>query len=415
MPSLIQRSRPESASARPSGRPASDVALPPYEPPTHPMNQGNREKLTRMAKTQSDVDRRKYEKHLAEAASNLRTSVGSINEMATARRQFLAEQLKKHDSQDGNDPNSTLQALQEYTAALDQEVGQLTDDSEEALRRILDCRAELEDTQKVLEAVVAEVAKQKPRPEPKPKKEKRESRRRTRNNDGDEDEDEDEAEDAEEEEMENAEPVPPLVGVADTLKATRKANVQEYKTLSAYERYATNNDYIVFKKHWHLGLHRDDGVPLPDATTWFDEDGRPVKTVGTNDNDDDDLVVEREIIDLKCPLSLQVYKEPFSNHKCKHTFEKSAITEFINNNRGLAKCPVCSQDLRLSDFYLDDVIMRKVKRAEQAAREDVAATSDAEEEDIDASIVMGRATNIKKEQSHPAAPRKRLTRNETSV
>jgi len=35
---------------------------------------------------------------------------------------------------------------------------------------------------------------------------------------------------------------------------------------------------------------------------------------------------------LKCPLTLQTFKEPYSNHVCKHTFEKSAILQFHREN-----------------------------------------------------------------------------------
>ena len=74
--------------------------------------------------------------------------------------------------------------------------------------------------------------------------------------------------------------------------------------------------------------------------------GRPTKGIAAAD-DDDDLVVEREIRDLKCPLSLRMMKDPYSNHKCQHTFEKSAIMDFLRTNGGVAKCPVCTEVRKL--------------------------------------------------------------------
>lgn len=56
------------------------------------------------------------------------------------------------------------------------------------------------------------------------------------------------------------------------------------------------------------------------------------------------------------------------------------------------------QELRIKDLYLDEVVLRKVKRAAEAARRGVDDTSDIEpEEDADASIIIGKSTNIKKE------------------
>jgi hypothetical protein len=54
-----------------------------------------------------------------------------------------------------------------------------------------------------------------------------------------------------------------------------------------------------------------------------------------------------------------------------------------------------TQDLRLTDLYLDEVILRKVRRVEEAARRGVDDTSDVEpEEDGDSSLVVGKSANI---------------------
>jgi E3 SUMO-protein ligase NSE2 len=54
--------------------------------------------------------------------------------------------------------------------------------------------------------------------------------------------------------------------------------------------------------------------------------------------------------------------------------------------------------LRVKDLYLDEVVLRKVKRAAEAARRGVDDTSDIEpEENDDSSMIVGKSTNIKKE------------------
>ncbi|KAK4654847.1 hypothetical protein QC762_406970 [Podospora pseudocomata] len=396
MPRLLQRSRPsEPAPATSVG--SDDVSLPEYEPPAFPMNDENKAKLERLVAAQrNDSDARQYEKHLNECSKNLIKAVGSINDLLFQRRRQLARHVEKRRSEGVDDKSEAERELEEYVAELEATISTLTDKSEQALRRVIDCRAEFEDTKTVLESVVVTVKAQQPRPEPKPKRERRQQRRPANDDDDDDDDDE---------EVEEAEDVPPVVGVIDALRTARKVKMIEYSRLSAYDKYAVHNDYIPFKRTWHDAMHPDNEIPLPDPSTWFDEDGNPVKNVA-DIQEDDDLVVEREIVDLKCPLSLQAFKTPFSNHKCKHTFEKDAIMSFIRSSGGKAQCPVpgCSKDLTITDLYPDEVMLRKMKRVAEASRRNADATSDVEEEeeddDPDASIVIGRTNNIKRERNN---------------
>ncbi|KAH6843082.1 zinc-finger of the MIZ type in Nse subunit-domain-containing protein [Chaetomium sp. MPI-CAGE-AT-0009] len=397
MPRLLQRTRrPDAASSGPQVPDDAPLELPPYEPPSYPMDEAIKRKLAALnGSRETDSARRQYEAHLAKSSTYLFESVGSINDILFARKRSLAHMIEKRRARGEEGTSDTQLSLEEYVAELDATITELTDSSEQALRWVIDCRAELEDHQAVLEQVMEGLNAQRPRPEPRPPKIKRRAA-------GSDDEDGGSAagdgEEQEEEEDEIvAEDVPPLVGARELLEAARKAKMDEYDALSPHQRYAVNNDYISFKKNWHDALHPEDQVPLPDPSTWFDEHGNPTKDAVADANEDDDLVVEREIIDLKCPLSLQIMKEPYSNQKCRHTFEKMAIMEFIQSNGGMAKCPVCSEDLRIKDLYLDEVVLRKVKRAAEAARRGADETSDIEPEEDDSSMIVGKSINIKKE------------------
>ncbi|KAL2256858.1 hypothetical protein VTK26DRAFT_1023 [Humicola hyalothermophila] len=402
MPRLLQRARrPDVApSRRTADEDAGPLQLPPYEPPTHPMDDRTKQKVAAMYNSR-DVDsaRRAYEKHLSKSSTYLFETVGSINDVLFARKRSLNRMVEKRRAQGIEEKPETEVSLEQYVAELEAVITELTDSSEEALRQVIDCRAELEDQAAVLEMVVQGLNAQQQRPDSQPR-ESRERRPKRRGVDSDDDEEIDGAsgDDTTEQPEVAVDAAPPILGVRDLLENARKAKMDEYTQLTAHQRYALNNDYISFKKNWHDALHPEDQIPLPDPSTWFDEHGRPTKGAPADANQDDDLVVEREIIDLKCPLSLQMMKEPFSNHQCKHTFEKTAIMEFIRSNRGVAKCPVCSKDLRIKDLYLDEVILRRIKRAEQAARRGDDDTSDIEpEEDVDTSVIIGRSISIKKE------------------
>jgi len=93
----------------------------------------------------------------------------------------------------------------------------------------------------------------------------------------------------------------------------------------------------------HDALHHGpDAPPVPHANTWFPEDnadrssGSRRRRHGDNTNDDDDdddeVIIARATTNLKCPITLQMFKEPYSNNVCKHTFEKSAILDYHREN-----------------------------------------------------------------------------------
>jgi len=332
-----RRPRPSGASTT-----TSAAVLPPYEPPAQPLGDVGKRSLSELA---SNRETRAYQQHLAESTTNLRNAVFAINEHLFNVRSELSHRQERSD---GNEKNTEIvRDLQQQVAKLEATVAELTNQSEGALREVIDSRAELEDEKDVFGSVIRLAAAQKPRVERrvKPKNERR-SRRRAGS--GDEDGTDgtgpEEAE-AEDEEMPDAPPEneEPLQGLPELMRAQREVAANKYAAMTVHQRYGLHNDYIAFKKMWHTAQHPEDEVPLADASTWFDAQGRPNWDSGVQADDDDELVVERVVTDLKCPLSLQVMKEPYSNRKCKHTFEKSAILEFLQHNRGTAKCPVCSQ------------------------------------------------------------------------
>ncbi|KAK3316164.1 zinc-finger of the MIZ type in Nse subunit-domain-containing protein [Apodospora peruviana] len=392
MPRLLQRSHPTGTATTSST--SSPVELPPYEAPAYPMVDAGKRSLTELC---NHRETRRYEQHLAKSTGYLQESVGAINDVLFARQQTLAGLAKKRSTRGETDKTEAELQLEHFLAELEPEVSRLTDCSEAALREVIDYRAELEDEKQVLQTVEQQVAAQNPRPERKPKVPKR--RRRVVS-------DEDEPDEVEEEDgdvdMHEAEDETPITGVFNILKTTRGSKAEEYGSMSAYQRYGQNNDYISFKKTWHDAQHQGDQIPLPDASTWFDELGRPTKGVTVEDADDD-LVVEREITDLRCPLSgVEFPKEPYSNHKCKHTFEKAAIVEHIRTSGGAAQCPVCPQTLRIVDLYPDPVMMRRVRRAEKEAQRNVDDTSDIEPDgEADESLLVGSSANLKREKGRP--------------
>ncbi|KAK1759488.1 E3 SUMO-protein ligase nse2 [Echria macrotheca] len=404
-PRLLAGSRRSAQTQNSTG--GARPTLPPYEPRSQPLNEVGKHALSELARTH---ETRTYNEHLTQSASHLCDTVGAINDILISRRRFLANMTEKREKR-GEERKSELESqLEEEVASLESDVKELTERAEAAIRDVIDARAELEDEVRVLQRVTQAAAAQQPRRE-QIKTERGSGgrrRRQQRDNGGISDEDEEQSDEdmLDAEQQDQQEEDPPIAGLTELLETTRRAARDEYDALTVQQRYGKNNDYISFKKTWHDSVHQDDQMPVPDVSTWFDAQGRAVQSVGPA-GDDDEVVIEREVIDFRCPLTMALLKEPYSNRKCKHTHEKSAVLQFLRENRGVIKCAVCTTELREQDFFLDEFLLRKIKRAreaEQRQRDDddddeEGDEDDEDEDDADQSIIPGRSVNVKRERA----------------
>ncbi|KAK3503589.1 zinc-finger of the MIZ type in Nse subunit-domain-containing protein [Neurospora crassa] len=385
---LVQGSRRPQPTASASTSAHNGSNLPPYEPPSHPMNDAGRQALANL--TNNNAEMRKYEDHLSKSATYLREAVGAINDTLFARKSQLTGKIEKRRGRGESEKGEDEAELEEYVNKLHGDVTHLTDEIEAALRQVIDYRAEVQREKLVLGSVADQVQSEKSRRE-RPSQKRKAAQRAS----GDSDEEMGGA-DAEPEEAEavGAKDEAPLTGVREALHKARDSNARKYRATSAYDRYASNNEYIAFKKMWHDAQHPEDQVPLPDASTWFDNQGRPIWDGAPAG--DEDLIIEREVQDLTCKLTLRPLKEPYANHKCPHVFEKTAIMEYLRGTGGKAQCPVCTKELRIKDLYLDELTLRKVKRAARAARESEDGSSNADpDEQMDESVLMGESTQLR--------------------
>jgi hypothetical protein len=357
---LLQRSRRGAADPGTSNRPSSNRAgggnrapvLPPYEPPAHPLDNPAR---TAISELHSSREARRYDGHLTKSVEFIKEAVYAVNDLLQTRRTDLAGAVEKRQAK-GTEKSEAEVALEREVAHLEDEVATLTEQCEASMRQIIDYRAELEDEKTVLELVQAAAAQQKALVEKAPKPRRQKKERRTRGI-ADLDEDEDGDEEPEDEEIPDADAdatEEPIQGVPAMLSAARQAKADEYAALSMKQRYAQNNDYIEFKKTWYDAMYQDQEVNLPHPSTWFDAQGRPNMrgAAAGGDDDDEDLVIEREVRSFRCELSLGPITEPYTSRVCHHTFQKSAVVEFMRNNGGRGHCPTCMpRRVRLSPSY----------------------------------------------------------------
>jgi len=184
---------------------------------------------------------------------------------------------------------------------------------------------------------------------------------------------------------------PNAPALTPALQAALDRHMDRYTGISLAKRYSENNEYVSFKQTVHEAQYPADkkgSIPLPHARTWFaGEDGgappEPGHTgAGDGDDEDDDIVMDRENISTRCPITLAEFDKPVRSAKCNHSFEEVAIKEMIAQTRPPTghgrrdapwvknvQCPVsgCSCQITAADLVHDVALVRRIKRLQKAA------------------------------------------------
>lgn len=98
---------------------------------------------------------------------------------------------------------------------------------------------------------------------------------------------------------------------------------------------------------------------LKNATIIIDHPLQPLSNEG---EEDDDLEMAGGTVDLKCPVTLKTFENPYISKLCQHGFDLEAINNLWKDNMPL-NCPVpgCKRSLRKSDFEQDRIMSLRVK------------------------------------------------------
>jgi E3 SUMO-protein ligase NSE2 len=358
---LLQR-RPGGASEGGSSRARQPTTtLPPYQEPSCALSADARTVLRELS---INRETRAYEDHVRAAIKNLGEATAGINDSLRLRQERLDVLTSKDDMTPAR--QAEKERLTEYVDELEPEVTRLTDAAEQSIRDLIDRQAHWDDEKALLAAVYTELETQQAAGGGQGRNA---GRRRPRA--GNDDEEPDEEPDDADTEMQDAEPPAVPKGPVALLSEGKKAKTTGYAALDAHRRYGLNNDYAAFKKLWHDAAHGDD-VPLPNASRWFNVDGQPVmavrragaaaRTGDASDHDDDDIVIARETISYKCPLSMADLADPLTSRVCKHSFEKEAIMDFLRSKRDNenVRCPCTGCDkVRCRSDPLDTVAYRR--------------------------------------------------------
>lgn len=136
-------------------------------------------------------------------------------------------------------------------------------------------------------------------------------------------------------------------------------------------------------------------VPMPPVRHWFDDDNDGVNggrggagagaAGGTDGGSDDELEVSRERVSYRCPITQTPFVRPVTARDCKHSFEKDAILQMLQQQRGAMQCPVpgCAKSLKPSTLEDDDYLLIKMKRYNQRMEREMRRARQLEDEGED--------------------------------
>ncbi|KAI0174230.1 zinc-finger of the MIZ type in Nse subunit-domain-containing protein [Pestalotiopsis sp. NC0098] len=393
------------SSSRGGGRTQQDkIQMPEYEPPSFALDTNARHALAELSRNTTDA--RRYGAELEKSVRLLGESVGEVNDRLQDRKETLAARLEKR-KDSGDEEDEDTKALRAAVDMLRQEAPGLTRRCDEGVRQVIDWMVEMEDARTAAANTVQEVEQESIGVETRAQAAQaranwRAQERERRIDSGqlnDDDEEEEEEKDQDEEEDADNDVGERLKGPLKRLRENKARLQADYEGKTPYQRYGLNNDYIQFKKQWHEAAHRD-GKPLPDASKWFSSRNHDSGEDEEEEEEDDDLIVAREKKDIRCPLSLVIMQEPFTSSKCNHTFEKTAIMEFLRSQPGRStRCPQtgCSKEVSIRDFSLDHSMLRQIKRAQRQEANDDDDDDDEEEDEANNSMRVTSHRKIKKE------------------
>lgn len=340
---------PSIARGRPSNSTPGVPTLPPYESPSHPLDEKAEhalQDLHRNHKLESLKNRlQAANNHLTDAAADIneRLYVKLENYEKAKRRQETMSSQRSEEIDD--DAVETMrQETESMTGRLDQRI-----------REIIDARTEVANTESALRELEPNAAKNR-RAFAATQSTIDVTQMRTPNRSG-------MSGGSGDENYEAGGSAQRPASLVDTLKERQAKDQAAYLEASLSDRYAAHNDYIGFRKIVHDARHPgEEAPPLSHPSTWFSTEANGAQdrafTGAVNDgyDEDEDFQIASEKVSIKCPLTLLPMVEPVQSIKCSHNFEKEAILDMIRHSdigapadgehgetQQFVQCPVCEK------------------------------------------------------------------------
>ena len=328
----------------PAQRSSSALEAPEYEAPSNTLNFTAQRALQALPLKHPVY---KLKQHLKDATALITESAALINDRNTLKvaASLREERRRAKQSQDERPSQATADELDEMRT----KVEDMTQRMEESLRKIIDGQMTVSTLEETLRSTHVHASQQQPATQRPTQQPSQRSRRRHHDDDNTEAEDVQMADfeptipDATaSQQQQQPPPLPP--SATETFMQNLNDSKDRYQSLSLRTRYASNNDYVGFRRTVHDARYpEEDAPPLPNPSTWFGESGAPAAGLtartaggraggGAGDESDDDIAIARERISTKCPVTLLEFTQPLTSRKCPHTFQRDAILAMIEGS-----------------------------------------------------------------------------------
>ncbi|KZS90497.1 hypothetical protein SISNIDRAFT_488374 [Sistotremastrum niveocremeum HHB9708] len=145
-----------------------------------------------------------------------------------------------------------------------------------------------------------------------------------------------------------------ITDVLDQWRTNTDQQIEAYHALTSRQKFAKNDAYSKYWSGVWEAKHQD---AMPPITAFLPRED------GDEEDDEDEIEIGGVTQDYKCPLTLTLLVEPMTSKKCKHSFSKAAILEYLG--RGTKRCPAagCNKELRAVDLEEDEDLARRTKEA----------------------------------------------------
>ena len=370
---------------------------------------------------------------LNKAAEYLRVMVAEINERASEEKIRRNNRLERMNRDGGSESATNKRKFDDYQ----KKIANLTQKMDEGIREVIDHQTF---SQQVPESVNHIITTSK-------------DRQRLQRAEAEQDDDDD----ADRDQINSRANSRTVTESASILfKAVKSTAESQWTTQTLTQRYASNETYEIFYKlKFDAQNPGETQAPVPHRDLWFAaEEGRTSQRNTQQDDqndqemdDDSEIEIGQEKVSCKCPLTLQYFVEPVTSTKCRHSFEKKAILELLENspdrvplsteqqaaintrfprggskrteaeeealfaNTHIARCPErgCHVILQETDFKANVVLQRKAERVKKAERLALQAEADGSDDSDDGFPHTQRRRRIVPIGSSPASSRKRVT------
>ncbi|KAH0831931.1 zinc-finger of the MIZ type in Nse subunit-domain-containing protein [Lanmaoa asiatica] len=161
--------------------------------------------------------------------------------------------------------------------------------------------------------------------------------------------------------------------VLETYETEVKRRVDEFKTKTTRQKYASIDTYVEFRQ----GIYevQNSGGAIPPINDLVPRED------GDSSGEDDDLEVGGVTQDYKCPITLMVLEDPMTSTVCGHSYSRAAIQEFLKRAQYGKPCPAsgCNKRITMDDLKADKALEKRVKIA--ARRQQRREEEDLEDDD----------------------------------